>query len=148
MVMKKSTYPRRLTMVLRAHLTERVLPHADRICQNPNSFVNHCVAACLDAIDSDEITCDLPIVILVRHACRKPTLAAKRIRDVCALFAPNPEDLHPVTFQYLAGLINRHEGPLAKEVIRAYWKLADRMAQDAARFEKELQVFRSEQPSA
>jgi len=145
--MKKPTGPRRVTMVLRSDLTERVFPHAARICQNPNSFVNHCVAACLDAMDSDEITCDLPIVTLTRKACRKPILAAKRIRAICAIFATSPEEIPSRNFQYLAELLNCHEGPLAKEVVRAYWKLADRMAEDAAAFEKQLQALKRRQSS-
>ena len=145
--MKKTNYPPRLTMVLRADLTERLLPYADRICQNPNSFVNHCVAACLDAMDSEEITSDLPIVILVRKACHKPSLNAQKIREVFALFAANPEEIPPRSFQHLAELLNCHEGPMAKEVVRAYWKLAERMAQQAVAFEKELQAFMSKQSS-
>ena len=146
--MKKPPCPRRITLVLRADLTERVFPHAARICQNPNSFVNRCVAACLDAMDSDEIACDFPIVILTRKAYRKPILAAKWIRSICALFAASPEEIPSRNFQYLAELLNCHEGPLPKEVVRAYWKLADRMAQQAVAFEKELQAFRSRQSSS
>ena len=96
-------------------------------------------------MDSDEITCDFPIVVLTRKACRKPILAAKRIRAICAIFATSPEEIPSRNFQYLAELLNCHEGPLAKEVVLAYWKLADRMAQQAVAFEKELQAFRSRQ---
>ena len=140
--MKKPTAPLRLTMDLRSDLTARVFPHAARICQNPNSFVNHCVAACLDAMDSDEIACDFPIVILTRKASRKPILAAERIRAVCALLAASPVEPPARNFQYLVELLNGHEGPLARDVVRAYWKLADRMAQDAVAFDKELQAFK------
>ena len=145
--MKKPKRVQRLTMVLRSDLTERVYPYAERICQNPNSFVNHCVEACLNAMSSDEIACDFPIVILMRKACYKPLLNAKRIREICALLAPNSDEIPSQNFRQLAEMLNCHEGPLTKEMVRAYWKLANQVAQEAAAFEKELQAFRNRQSS-
>jgi hypothetical protein len=144
--MKKTTRQRRITLMLRSDLAERVLQNAPRICQNPNSFVNHCVEGCLDAMESEEISCDISIVTLMRKACRKPILAAKWIRAICALFAENPEEIPPQNFQYLADLLNEHEGPLTREKVRSYWRLADRMAKETVAYEKDLQVFRSMHP--
>jgi hypothetical protein len=145
--MKKPTHPRRITLVLRSDLTERVFLQTARLYLKPNYFINLCVEGCLAAMESEEIVCDIPVVSFMRKVCRKPLLAAKWIRAICALFAANPEEIPSQNFQYLADLLNEHEGPLTREKVRSYWRLADRMAQEAVEYQKDLLAFKSTQSS-
>jgi hypothetical protein len=135
-------------MVLRSDLTDRVRKIVPKICQNPNAFVNQCVEGCLDAMDFEEVAPDIFIVTLVRDVCRKPVLAGKWIRAICSVLAPHPEETCPRDYYYLTELLNQHEGPLTKKIVRSYWRLANEMSRAALGREEDLKAFRSKQSSS
>ena len=112
--------PLRLTLILRKDLSARVHAVASMIRQNPNHFVNKCVEGCLDAMESEEIAFDIPLVTLFRKISGVSLLDAKWIPAICSLFMAEAIHLTPRHLQILAGLLNDHQGDLAEDVIRFY----------------------------
>jgi len=87
--MEKETEGRakRLTMMVRSDLTERVLKLAPTVSQNPNSFVNLCVEGCLDAMEAEDIGYEIPIIKLYRTVRKKAVLDSKWVTAICSIFA-------------------------------------------------------------
>lgn len=139
--MKSTTRQPRQTLALRQDLANRVHITASLIAQNPNYFVNKCVEGCLDAMESEEIAVDIPIVVLVRKLCGRSVLAAKWVPAICALFVQQPMALTPRHYHHFADLINGHEGSLTQEAVQLYWRLADNRAQQQVDFEGELRAL-------
>lgn len=128
--------------MLRKDLAERVHATAALTLLNSNYFVNNCIEGCLDAMESEEIAVDIPMVIIVRKIRSLPILAAERIRALCTLFLPETVSITPRHYQILAGLLNNHEGDLTEEAFRYDGKLADDRYRRQIAFESELAELR------
>jgi hypothetical protein len=142
--MEKETEGRakRLTMMVRSDLTERVLKLAPVVSQNPNSFVNLCVEGCLDAMEAEEIGYEIPIIKLYRTVRKKAVLDSKWVTAICSIFAPRTEEVTEHHHRFLAELINQHEGPLTAEAMNFYWKKATEMNMARIQTEKEAIKFK------
>jgi len=142
--MEKETEGRakRLTMMVRSDLTERVLKLAPTVSQNPNSFVNLCVEGCLDAMEAEDIGYEIPIIKLYRTVRKKAVLDSKWVTAICSIFAPRTEEVTEHHHRFLAELINQHEGPLTAEAMNFYWKKATEMNMARIQTEKEAIKFK------
>jgi hypothetical protein len=142
--MEKETEGRakRLTMMVRSDLTERVLKLAPAVSQNPNSFVNLCVEGCLDAMEAEDIGYEIPIIKLYRTVRKKAVLDSKWVTAICSIFAPRTEEVTEHHHRFLAELINQHEGPLTAEAMNFYWKKATEMNMARIQTEKEAIKFK------
>jgi hypothetical protein len=142
--MEKETEGRakRLTMMVRSDLTERVLKLAPVVSQNPNSFVNLCVEGCLDAMEAEDIGYEIPIIKLYRTVRKKAVLDSKWVTAICSIFAPRTEEVTEHHHRFLAELINQHEGPLTAEAMNFYWKKATEMNMARIQTEKEAIKFK------
>ena len=142
--MEKETEGRakRLTMMVRGDLTERVLKLAPVVSQNPNSFVNLCVEGCLDAMEAEDIGYEIPIIKLYRTVRKKAVLDSKWVTAICSIFAPRTEEVTEHHHRFLAELINQHEGPLTAEAMNFYWKKATEMNMARIQTEKEASKFK------
>jgi hypothetical protein len=127
---------KRLTMVLRSDLSERVYRMAPELSQNPNYFVNLCVEGCLDAMEADGI---------VRQ---KMVLDSKWVTALCSIFAPRTQEITEHHHRYLAELINKHEGPLTADAMDFYWKKAAEMNAARIQTEKETLKFKPKKSKA
>jgi hypothetical protein len=143
--MEKETEGRakRLTMMVRSDLTERVLKLAPVVSQNPNSFVNLCVEGCLDAMEAEDIGYEIPIIKLYRTVRKKAVLDSKWVTALCSIFAPRTEEVTEHHHRFLAELINQHEGPLTAEAMNFYWKKATEMNMARIQTEKEAIKFKT-----
>jgi hypothetical protein len=143
--MEKETEGRakRLTMMVRSDLTERVLKLAPAVSQNPNSFVNLCVEGCLDAMEAEDIGYEIPIIKLYRTVRKKAVLDSKWVTAICSIFAPRTEEVTEHHHRFLAELINQHEGPLTAEAMNFYWKKATEMNMARIQTEKEAIKFKT-----
>jgi hypothetical protein len=143
--MEKETEGRakRLTMMVRSDLTERVLKLAPAVSQNPNSFVNLCVEGCLDAMEAEDIGYEIPIIKLYRTVRKKAVLDSKWVTAICSIFAPRTEEVTEHHHRFLAELINQHEGPLTTEAMNFYWKKATEMNMARIQTEKEAIKFKT-----
>ena len=142
--MEKETEGRakRLTMMVRSDLTERVLKLAPVVSQNPNSFVNLCVEGCLDAMEAKDIGYEIPIIKLYRTVTKKAWLDSKWVTALCSIFAPRTVEVTEYHHRFLAELINQHEGPLTTEAMNFYWKKATEMNMARIQTEKEASKFK------
>ena len=131
---------KRLTMVLRSDLSERVYRMAPELSQNPNYFVNLCVEGCLDAMEADGIGYEIPIIKLYRIVRQKMVLDSKWVTALCSIFAPRTQEITEHHNRYLAELINKHEGPLTADAMDFYWKKASEM--NAARIQTEKETLK------
>ena len=109
--------PKRLTMVLRSDLTEKVYRIAPQLSQNPNSFVNLCVEGCLNAMESGGIHFEIPIVKLYRLLTKRTLLESKLVTAICSLFVPQTQEISDHYYRFLAEALNENEGPLTPEVM-------------------------------
>jgi hypothetical protein len=143
--MEKETEGRakRLTMMVRSDLTERVLKLAPVVSQNPNSFVNLCVEGCLDAMEAEDIGYEIPIIKLYRTVRKKAVLDSKWVTAICSIFAPRTEEVTEHHHRFLAELINQHEGPLTADAMNFYWKKATEMNMARIQTEKEAIKFKT-----
>jgi hypothetical protein len=107
--------PKRLTMVLRADLTERVYRIAPQLSQNPNSFVNLCVEGCLNAMESDDIYFEIPIIKLFRLLTKHTLLESKWVTKICSLFVPDTTEITHHYYRILAESLNDLQEPLTPE---------------------------------
>jgi hypothetical protein len=148
--MEKETEGRakRLTMMVRSDLTERVLKLAPVVSQNPNSFVNLCVEGCLDAMEAEDIGYEIPIIKLYRTVRKKAVLDSKWVTALCSIFAPRTEEVTEHHHRFLAELINQHEGPLTTEAMNFYWKKATEMNMARIQTEKEAIKFKTKKLKA
>jgi hypothetical protein len=148
--MEKETEGRakRLTMMVRSDLTERVLKLAPVVSQNPNSFVNLCVEGCLNAMEAEDIGYEIPIIKLYRTVRKKAVLDAKWVTAICSIFAPRTEEVTEHHHRFLAELINQHEGPLTTEAMNFYWKKATEMNMARIQTEKEAIKFKTKKSKA
>jgi hypothetical protein len=148
--MEKETEGRakRLTMMVRSDLTERVLKLAPQVSQNPNSFVNLCVEGCLDAMEAEDIGYEIPIIKLYRTVRKKTVLDSKWVTAICSIFAPRTEEVTEHHHRFLAELINQHEGPLTAEAMNFYWKKATEMNMARIQTEKEAIKFKTKKLKA
>jgi len=135
---KSEKQPRkRITLVLRIDLIDRVLAKAKLLQQGPNNFVNLCVEGILDAMDAPG-NYDIPILDLYNQVAGKTFLTSKAVMTLVAALVPEIYDIDAQEQKFLMQLVNRHEGPLTSEVFKGYRKLAQRMNIERAAHEKEL----------
>ena len=132
-----SAAPKRITLVLRADLTERALEKAALLQQNPNNFVNLCVEGILDAMDASG-NYDAPILTLYNRVKGRTFLTSKAVMALVSAFVPEVKDIDDQERRFLLELIDQHEGPLTPEIFKGYSKVAQRMNMERIAHEKEL----------
>lgn len=125
-------------MALRNDLNERVFEKAKELGQNPNFFVNQIIEGVLDAMDANDISCDIPVLKLNRLMKGEPLLESRIVNDLVSLFAPHHEEVTAWHRRYFAQQINKHEGTLTKEYIDFYWKQAAELNRQRIESEKEF----------
>jgi hypothetical protein len=135
---KSKKQPRkRITLVLRVDLIDRVLENSKLLQQGANNFVNLCVEGVLDAMDAPE-NYDIPILSLYNHVKGKTFLTSKAVMAIVGALAPEVYEIDAQELKFLMELVNKHEGRLTAEVFKGYRKLAQRMNQERIAHEKEL----------
>ena len=135
---KSKKQPRkRITLVLRVDLIDRVLEKAELLQQGPNNFVNLCVEGVLDAMDAPG-TYDIPILSLHNQVKGKTFLTSKAVMAIASAIVPEIYEIDAQEQKFLMELVNKHEGRLTAEVFKGYRKLAQRMNQERIAHEKEL----------
>jgi hypothetical protein len=138
--------PKRLTMVLRADLTERVYRIAPQLSHNPNSFVNLCVEGCLNAMEDDGIHYEIPIIKLFRLLTKRTLLESKWVTAICSIFVPQTQEITDHYYRFLAEALNENERPLTPEVMA---ELSQKAAEkNKERIEAEKKTLKSKQKSS
>jgi len=145
--MSKETPARRVTLVLRNDLNDRVIKRAAELGQNPNNFVNLCVEGCLNAMDDKETTYEIPIITLDRMKRKKTLLDSVVARRIIELFAPKAEEITGEHHRFFAELVNQHEGALTSEIMQFYWRRAAEMNKQRIETEKELAKLQKQKGS-
>ena len=136
---KSKKQPRkRITLVLRVDLIDRVLEKAKLLQQGPNNFVNLCVEGILDAMDAPGTDYDIPILSLYNQVKGRTLLTSKAVMAIVGAFVPEVYDIDAQEQKFLMELVNKHEGRLTSEVFKGYRKLAQRMNMERIAHEKEL----------
>lgn len=134
---KKPKQRKRITLVLRVDLIDRVLEKAESLQQGPNNFVNLCIEGILDAMDA-EGDYDIPILDLYNRVKGKSFLTSKAVMAIVAAFVPEVHDIDRHEHQILMELINRHNGRLTATIFEGYRKLATKMNMDRIEHEKQM----------
>jgi hypothetical protein len=125
---KSKKQPRkRITLVLRVDLIDRVLEKAKLLQQGPNNFVNLCEEGILDAMDAPETDYD----------------TSKAVMAIVGAFVPEVYDIDAQEQKFLMELVNKHEGRLTSEVFKGYRKLAQRMNMERIAYEKDSKNCRA-----
>jgi hypothetical protein len=140
---KKQTR-KRITLVLRVDLIDRVLEEAKLLQQGPNNFVNLCVEGVLDAMDAPE-SYEIPILSLHNQVEGKTFLTSKAVMAIASAIVPEIYEIDAQERKFLMELVNKHEGCLTAEVFKGYRKLAQRMNQERIAHEKELRKIHGKQ---
>jgi len=136
---KSKKQPRkRITLVLRVDLIDRVLEKAKLLQQGPNNFVNLCVEGILDAMDAPGTGYDIPILSLYNQVKGKTFLTSKAVMSLVGALAPEIYEIDAQEQKFLMELVNKHEGRLTSEVFKGYGKLAQRMNMERIAHEREL----------
>ena len=130
---------KRITLVLRVELIDRVLEKANLLQQGPNNFVNLCVEGILDAMDAPQTGYDIPILALYNQVRGRTFLNSKAVMTL----VPEVYDIDAQEQKFLMELVNKHEGHLTSEVFKGYRKLAQRMNMERIAHEKELNKLQS-----
>lgn len=130
---------KRLTLVLRTDLIDAVQEKAAAVSQGPNQFVNLCVEGVLAAMDAeDPDDYEMPVLELYNKVKGRMALSSKAVMKVCSIFVPQLYDIDRHEKQFLAELINKHEGKLSPQIFQGYCKLAEKMNQDRIANERQL----------
>lgn len=132
-----SPTPKRITLVLRADLTERALEKAALLQQNANNFVNLCVEGMLDTMDAPG-NYDAPVLALYNRVKGRTFLTSKAIMTLVSALVPEVQDIDDQERKFLMDLINKHEGNLTQEIFKGYCKMARQMNMERIAHEKEL----------
>ena len=129
---------KRITLVLRVELIDRVLEKAKLLQQGPNNFVNLCVEGILDAMDAPGTGYDIPVLALYNQVKGRTFLNSKAVMALVGALVPEVYDIDAQEQKFLMELVNKHEGRLTAEVFKGYRKLAQRMNMERIAHEKEL----------
>ena len=145
---KKPKQRKRITLVLRVDLIDRVLEKAESLQQGPNNFVNLCIEGILDAMDA-EGDYDIPILDLYNRVKGKSFLTSKAVMAIVAAFVPEVYDIDRHEHKILMELINKHNGRLTAGIFDGYRKLAIKMNMERIEHEKQIKRLQSknERPS-
>jgi hypothetical protein len=136
--MPKKQYPRKINIVLQGNLEERVLKVAPIVNMDIHLFVNQCVEGVVNALESDEINADIPVLKLGRAALGKSWLGSSVMMKICSLFAPKTEEVTRWHWTYLTEILSKHEGPLTEKIWELYWNEANQRNMLRVAREKEL----------
>jgi hypothetical protein len=134
---------KRITLVLRTELIDRVLEKARLLQQGPNNFVNLCVEGVLDAMDDPGTSYDIPVLTLYNRIKGRAFLTTKAVMAILGALVPEIHDIDAQEQKFLIDLVNGHEGNLTLEVFKGYRKLAHRMNTERADHERELKKLQS-----
>ena len=136
--MKKTC--KRITLILRPDLIDRVREKLSVLLQKPNRFVNNCVEDILNAMDS-EGEYEIPILELYNTIQQKRAFSRKAIMALCSAITPELAAMNRSEKQFFIDLINQHEGKLTSEIIVGYCELAIKMNLDKVAHEKQLAIL-------
>ena len=134
---------KRITLVLRVDLIDRVLEKAKLLQQGPNNFVNLCVEGVLDAMDAPGTGYDIHILSLYNQVKGKTFLTSKAIMSLVGALVPEIYEVDAQEQKFLMELVNNHEGRLTSEVFKGYRKLAQRMNMERIAHGKQLRPRRA-----
>ena len=134
---------KRITLVLRVELIDRVLEKARLLQQGPNNFANLCVEGILEAMDDPGTGYDIPILTLYNQVKGRAFLTTKGVMTLLGGLVPEVRDIDAQEQKFLIDLVNRHEGNLSLEVFQGCRKLAHRMNTERAAHERELKKLQS-----
>ena len=138
---KSKKQPRkRITLVLRVDLIDRVLEKAKLLQQGSNNFVNLCVEGVLDAMDAPG-SYDIPILSLHNQVEGKTFLTSKAVMAIVGALAPEVYEIDAQEQKFLMELVNKHEERLKAEVFKGYRRLAQRMNQERIAHAWELEAL-------
>ena len=139
-LMKSNTPPKtkkRIPLVLRTDLIDRLLDKAQTLQQNPNNFVNLCVEGVLDAMDSPG-DYKIPILDLYNQVKGKTLLTSKPVMAIVSAFYPEIGDMDEQVQKILMELVGKHEGRLTAEIFKSLRKLATRINMERVDNEREF----------
>ncbi|HEY5705885.1 MAG TPA: hypothetical protein VIS96_09960 [Terrimicrobiaceae bacterium] len=128
---------KRVPLVLRVDLIDRVMNKAQTLQQNPNNFVNLCVEGVLDAMDASG-DYKIPILELYNQVKGKSFLTSKPVMALVGAFVPDIHDIDEHERQFLMELVSRHEDRLTAEIFKGLRKLAQRMNAERMAHEREF----------
>jgi hypothetical protein len=134
---------KRITLVLRVELIDRVLEKAKLLQQGPNNFVNLCVEGILDAMDAPGAGYDIPVLALYNQVKGRTFLNSKAVMALVGALVPEVYDIDAQEQKFLMELVNKHQGRLTAEVFKGYRKLAQRMNMERIAHEKELKKLQN-----
>jgi hypothetical protein len=134
---------KRITLVLRVELIDRVLEKARLLQQGPNNFVNLCVEGILGAMNDMGTGSEIPVLALYNQIKGRTFLTTKAVMTLLGALVPEVRDIDAQEQNFLIDLVNRHEGNLTLEVLRCYRKLAHRMNTERAAHERELRKLQN-----
>jgi len=139
-LMTSNTPPKtkkRIPLVLRTDLIDRLLEKAQTLQQNPNNFVNLCVEGVLDAMDSPG-DYKIPILDLYNQVKGKTLLTSKPVMAIVSAFYPEIGEMDEQVQKILMELVGRHEGRLTAEIFKSLRKLATRINMERVANEREF----------
>lgn len=129
---------KRLTLVPRVDLIDRIQEKADLLQQGTNNFANLCIEGVLDAMDSTD-SHEIPILSLYNRVAGKTFLTSKAVMAIAGAFVPQVHEIDRHEQEYLMELINKNKGSMSADTFRGYCKLAKRMNMERIERERELE---------
>jgi hypothetical protein len=93
---------KRITLVLRVELIDRVLEKARLLQQGPNNFVNLCVEGILNAMDEPGTGCEIPVLALYNQIKGRTFLTAKAVMTLLGALVRRLAPILPVLAEWLS----------------------------------------------
>ena len=129
---------KRMTMVPRVDLIDRILEKSALLQQGPNSFANLCIEGILDAMDAQG-DYEIPVLALYNRIAGKALLTPKAVMAIAKAFVPEADDLDPHEQKFLIELINNNPGGMTAETSKVTASLPSRLNTERIAREKELE---------
>ena len=117
--------------------------YAPLVGENPSAFVTHCIFEMGNALESDEMLHDFPVLQRWRAVLGKATLVSRIFRKICEMAIPdNIDEIRQEHWKYMLQLLDEHEkehkGPVDPETRRFYWNQAIELNKLRVAREKQL----------
>jgi hypothetical protein len=124
--------------------------YAPLVGENPSAFVTQCIFENCNALESDEMLYDFPVLQRWRAVLGKSTLVSRIFRQICALAEPdNIEEIKQEHWKYMLQLLDEHEkeqkGPVDPETRKLYWNQAIEMNKLRIAREKQLAKIKAKE---
>ena len=124
--------------------------YAPLVGESSSAFVGHCIFEMCNAMESDEILYDFPVLQRWRGFLGKTTLVSKIFRKICEMVEPdNIEENKQEVWKYMLEFLKEHEklhkGPVDPETRKFYWNQAIEMNQLRVAREKQLAKIKTKE---